>query len=81
MQSNGKLSILLRPTENDRGSYFIGTSDFPASVDIDECIIRAFPQENGSLLLVLERNKRQTATISGNKNSVKGQLVPDTENG
>lgn len=53
--ANGKLTFLLRPMENDRGRYFMGNGNFPGTIELDEVVFFAYPQEDGSIMVSLEK--------------------------
>lgn len=53
-EGNGRLTFLLRPQSNSKGSYHMGRSNWKGSVDLSSKVFFAYPQEDGTLLISLE---------------------------
>jgi len=51
---NGRLTFLLRPQKNVKGSYHMGRSNWKGHVDFTTKVLFAYPQPDGSLLISIE---------------------------
>jgi len=51
----GKLTVVLHRSNNRKGEFHMGASNFPASVDLEKAVFFVYPQSDGSLLLSIEK--------------------------
>ena len=52
---DGRVSWVLRPLQNKRGSYWMGNSRLEAVLDLRELVLFAHEREDGSLVVTAEQ--------------------------
>jgi hypothetical protein len=54
VSGDGRVSWLLRPIENERGTYWIGNSRIDADLSLNNLVLKAHARDDGVLVLTAE---------------------------